>query len=283
MKTENKIILASVILGFFVGTVHYVLDLVLLHNSNIVEPAALHAKHETIINISIVIFFIIFGCMCSYLIARQKRTEQKLVESLNFQEQMLESLPIPVFYKDVAYIYKGCNNSFTKFLGLNKQEIIGKTVHDISPQDLASIYHEKDAELIGHPGVQRYEFEVNSKSYGANRQVIFHKATFLKSDGRVGGIIGALLDITESKKAEREKEQLIRELQEALAKVKLLSGFLPICSSCKKIREDNGYWKQIETYIHEHSEAEFSHGICPECATKLYPDIVGRRNMDGRR
>ncbi len=67
-----------------------------------------------------------------------------------------------------------------------------------------------------------------------------------------------------------ERERLIAELQEALAKVKLLSGFLPICASCKKIRDDKGYWQQIELYIREHSEAEFSHGICPDCATKLY-------------
>lgn len=72
---------------------------------------------------------------------------------------------------------------------------------------------------------------------------------------------------------EGEKEQLILQLQEALSKVKLLSGFLPICSSCKKIRDDRGYWNQIESYIRDHSEAEFSHGICPECFKKLYPDM----------
>ena len=63
------------------------------------------------------------------------------------------------------------------------------------------------------------------------------------------------------------------ELKEALSKVKILSGFLPICSSCKKIRDDKGYWNQIETYIGNHSEAEFTHGICPKCAKRLYPDF----------
>ena len=83
-------------------------------------------------------------------------------------------------------------------------------------------------------------------------------------------------EIIESRKAakrhQEERERLIGELREALAKVKLLSGLLPICASCKKIREGNGYWNQIESYIKEHSEAEFSHGLCPECAKKLYPD-----------
>jgi len=74
-------------------------------------------------------------------------------------------------------------------------------------------------------------------------------------------------------KHEQEREELIGELKEALSKVKQLSGFLPICASCKKIRDDKGYWNQIESYIRDHSEAEFSHGICPECCEKLYPDL----------
>jgi len=63
------------------------------------------------------------------------------------------------------------------------------------------------------------------------------------------------------------------KVQDALKKVKLLSGFLPICASCKKIRDDKGYWNQIESYIRDHSEADFSHGICPECARKLYSEL----------
>jgi len=72
----------------------------------------------------------------------------------------------------------------------------------------------------------------------------------------------------------QDKEKLIVELREALAKVKTLSGLLPICSSCKKIRDDNGYWNQIETYIRERSEADFTHGICPKCAKMLYPGLL---------
>lgn len=68
-------------------------------------------------------------------------------------------------------------------------------------------------------------------------------------------------------------EQRTAELKEAMSKVKILGGFLPICASCKKIRDDKGYWNQIESYIREHSEAEFSHALCPECAKRLYPDI----------
>jgi hypothetical protein len=82
-----------------------------------------------------------------------------------------------------------------------------------------------------------------------------------------------ILEVAEREKAEQEREQVIVKLQQALAQVKRLSGFLPICASCKKIRDDQGYWQQVEAYIRDHSEAEFSHGLCPECAKMLYPDL----------
>ena len=82
------------------------------------------------------------------------------------------------------------------------------------------------------------------------------------------------LELIERKRAEEEREKLVQELQKTLAKVKTLSGLIPICASCKKIRDDKGYWGQIESYIRDHSEAEFSHGICPDCMKKLYPDFA---------
>jgi hypothetical protein len=80
--------------------------------------------------------------------------------------------------------------------------------------------------------------------------------------------------IVERKIAEDERIRLIAELRKALAEVKTLSGMLPICSSCKKIRDDKGYWKQIETYIAQHSKASFTHSICPDCVKKLYPNYI---------
>lgn len=83
----------------------------------------------------------------------------------------------------------------------------------------------------------------------------------------VGLGFGAMI----ANRAFADKEKLIAQLEEALANVKALSGLLPICSSCKKIRDDQGYWHQVEAYLLKHSEAEFSHGICPDCIKRLYP------------
>ena len=76
----------------------------------------------------------------------------------------------------------------------------------------------------------------------------------------------------ERNRVERRLENIVIELEEALTKVKTLSGLLPMCSSCKRIRDDGGYWNQLESYVSNHSEAELSHSICPECYRQLYPE-----------
>jgi len=102
-----------------------------------------------------------------------------------------------------------------------------------------------------------------------------HLALLLRIYGLIWvmGLLGIWLGAARLRAKERQQDELIDRLQVALAEVKKLSGFLPICASCKKIRNDQGYWQQIEEYISSHSEAVFSHGICADCARRLYPEI----------
>jgi hypothetical protein len=86
-------------------------------------------------------------------------------------------------------------------------------------------------------------------------------------------ILAVNRDITARRQVETARENLIQDLKDSFEKIKTLKGLLPICASCKNLRDDKGYWNQIETYIATHSEAEFSHGLCPVCAKKLYPDF----------
>ena len=98
-------------------------------------------------------------------------------------------------------------------------------------------------------------------------------ATILTPDeGELLLLENNMMDLTDNEKKRREKVFLERE--KALKDVKVLRGLLPICASCKKIRDDQGYWSQIETYIKEHTEADFSHSICPGCAERLYPEFL---------
>jgi len=85
-------------------------------------------------------------------------------------------------------------------------------------------------------------------------------------------------EIQERIRVQKEREHLITELQDALANVKVLRGLLPICSHCKKIRDDGGSWHMVEVYVREHSDADFSHSICPECLSRMYPEF-GKKNL----
>lgn len=92
--------------------------------------------------------------------------------------------------------------------------------------------------------------------------------------GRIVAGIEIVRDITWRKEAEADQERLIAELQDALARIRTLNGLLPICAWCKRIRDDRGYWKQVESYIEKHSDARFTHGICPECLGKVSPEVL---------
>ncbi|MHB1294899.1 MAG: PAS domain S-box protein [Anaerolineae bacterium] len=92
----------------------------------------------------------------------------------------------------------------------------------------------------------------------------------LCADPAISGVVVNVRDVTERQRVEQEREHLIQELRESLRKVRTLSGLLPICAACKKIRDDSGYWQAVEVYIRDHSEAELTHSICPDCMKKLY-------------
>lgn len=107
----------------------------------------------------------------------------------------------------------------------------------------------------------------------AQAAIIRHSGDLEKINAQLSRTNVALArEIAERKRAEEEQERLILELREALAKIKTLSGLLPICSHCKKIRNDKGQWERMEIYIRNRSEADFTHGICPDCVKKFYPE-----------
>ena len=151
----------------------------------------------------------------------QKKNEEDLADQIKFSQLLMDSVPVPVFYKDAEGAYQGCNASFERFLGKSREMIIGKTVYDASPKELADVYHAKDLELMRDRGVQIYETTVKD-NLGELHHVIFHKASFESSDGTTRGLIGAVLDITERKRMEaslQESEQMLRMIAETIRDV----------------------------------------------------------------
>jgi len=166
------------------------------------------------------------------------------------------------------------NEGYAKMSGYLPEEMIGRTTVGLnlwlSESERAAFVRE----IAAKGSVHDFEATMRQKS-GEFRTVLLssEKLTIHGQDS----LLSTISDITFRKQAEAEREKLIRELQEALTNVKTLSGLLPICSACKKIRNDTGYWEHIEEYIAKHSGADFSHGICPECAKKIYPEVFGKK------
>jgi len=177
--------------------------------------------------------------------------------------------------------YVEVNEEFLRNTGFSREEVIGRTSLELDtwadPEDRARI-----VEAIKAKGsVHDVEVRRRTKS-GRIRDILFSGE--IVSLGEERFMVSVSQDISDRKRAEKERERLIGELQEALVNVKTLRGLIPICSSCKKIRDDQGFWQQVEVYVHHHSDAEFSHGICPDCFKKLYPDYVDEIDLtDGKK
>jgi len=130
-----------------------------------------------------------------------RQAEEALINQSILIGSLLEAASTPIYYKDANGIYLGCNAAFEAFLGRPRSAIIGRTVFDIAPSDLAGVYHEKDLEIISQKGSQTYASEVVTAQ--GKRSVIFHKATFQDNRGQPAGLVGVITDITDTKKAER--------------------------------------------------------------------------------
>jgi len=146
--------------------------------------------------------------------ARGRISGPALGEQSVMLQTLIEAIPAPVFYKDTDHIYRGCNSAFSAFIGLTKEKIIGASVYDVAPKDLADTYRAADDALFAAGGNQVYEAGVTFAD-GSLHDVMFHKAVFENDDGSIGGLIGVMLDITKRKRAEAESRES-RELLEHL-------------------------------------------------------------------
>ncbi|MBN8430211.1 response regulator [Microbulbifer salipaludis] len=136
----------------------------------------------------------------------REATELALSDQLQFLQILIDAIPAPIFYKNAKGIYTGCNRAFELFLGKSRDDIVGRSVYGVSPGPQAKIYHEKDIELMLQRGQQVYEAQVVYAD-GSLHDVIFNKAAYELEDGRLGGLIGVILDITDRKSLERELVQ----------------------------------------------------------------------------
>ncbi len=161
------------------------------------------------------------------------------------------------------------NAHFAMITGYVPQEAIGRTTLELGlfPDEGS---RRRYLQALGQSGaVQGFELVFGRKGGELSTGILSGELVDL---GGEAVIVSCVVDITERKRLETERDGIIRELQAALSEVKVLSGLLPICASCKKIRDDQGYWNQIEGYLMEHAGAAFTHGLCPDCVRHYFPD-----------
>lgn len=189
------------------------------------------------------------------------------VELANLRySDLYDFAPVGYFTLDGNGVVVGSNITGTLLLGENRARLLGRPLaHYLTAAGRPDVTRllERAAE-----GEGRASCEVDLRSESGAQRSVQIEAVF---SAEAGEYRLAVLDVTERKKAELAREKLVAELQDALARVRVLSGMLPICAACKKIRDDDGYWEQVEVYVQRHSDAQFSHGICPECMREKYP------------
>jgi len=210
------------------------------------------------------------------MIYEEKSFHQEFINDPELHQKIIDALPIPIFYRDLKGIYKACNTAQEKLLGLPKSQIIGKTVFDIQPFDIAEIYAQRDQELFDSPGDQIYEAKFRDAA-GTLRDVVFNKAVIRNNQGEIAGIVGSIFDITERKKAERKLEKARESTVIASAMMhKIRAGIIIVDSEYKVIDSNEAFARMFGPEIEELYEtipglhgADFKE-LVPEVVFKMF-------------
>jgi PAS domain S-box-containing protein len=211
-------------------------------------------------------------------IARRRDEEGLHASELRFRQLFMQT-PIAKVVYDIQSRLVDANTAALELFGVAKLD-------DVKGMSLAETPYitAEQREVLAQGGTVHVELLIDVERfrqlglYEPTKPAIIYADALISPFGAGEGYMVHIQDITARRRAEQEREQVIAQLQEALANVKTLSGLVPICASCKKIRDDQGYWQQVEHYVAEHSQAEFTHGICPDCMRRLYPDYYTAPN-----
>jgi len=207
------------------------------------------------------------------------QTEKKLAESNAQFESMFKGNPEPCVYLDKEFRIIDINPRFKEYFGYELGDIKGEKINSIIiPDDF-----DAEAAKLNKETLAGYVYyDTLRKAKNGDLLPVSISAAPIVIDGEQRGSFVIYKDIIKRAKIEEEREELIKQLQKALDEVKTLEGLIPICSHCKKIRDDSGFWGNVEQYIAKHSNVDFSHGICPDCLKKHYPEQYEKMKDKGK-
>ncbi|HSY17440.1 MAG TPA: PAS domain S-box protein [Candidatus Acidoferrales bacterium] len=206
--------------------------------------------------------------------AQLRREKVKADTAMRHLAAIVESSEDAIYSKNMDSVIVSWNRAAERIFGYRAEEIIGHSIAKLFP------LNQRDELLDIMSAVRRSELVGFKDTYRKRKDGVIIPVSVAISPikGADGSVVGASTiarDITAKKQAEEERLTLIEDLTKALERVKTLSGLLPICASCKSIRNDGGYWQKVEAYICQHTDVRFTHSICPECSQKYFADFLG--------
>lgn len=209
----------------------------------------------------------------------QKVTKAVTDDTLSIVIDAINSSISGLIVTDLTGLIRYANPSFCRMFAYSPEAVIGKNAAALfSSTEIRTFSDVVAISDMSQDFSQEFVVEGNT---GESLIVDVSASNVTSVSGKTVGRMASFIDITHKKAMETDRDQLIKKLQHALDTIKVLKGIIPICASCKKIRDDKGYWTILENYLKAHSEAIFSHGICPDCSEKLYPGY-GRKKTEGK-
>ncbi len=202
-----------------------------------------------------------------------KKAEHAVLEVIKYRENILNNLHIPAVIMDSNMRIISANNHFYRHFKTTPEKTTGRILYNLDKDlwDLYSIHNMLEHTLEEKNCVENFELIYNS-SNKEKRTLLLNARKIFKENDKHTVILMSVEDITDEKEIRKEEGNFVMELQSSLDCINSMKGLLPLCASCKNIRDDNGYWYRIEAYIESHSQAEFTHSICPECLQKDFPE-----------
>jgi PAS domain S-box-containing protein len=197
-----------------------------------------------------------------------KEAEERLTDKMDLRRLLIDQSRDGIVVLDQDGKVVEANRQFVRMLGYSPEEVPQLHVWDWETQ----LPKEQVMEMIRTVDHTGDHFETRHRRKDGTCYDVEISTNGIVSRGRKL-IFCICRDISERKRLEREREKLIGELQVALGEIRALRGILPLCSYCKKIRDDKGFWEQVDVYLLKHSLADVSHGICPDCFKKYFPDL----------
>ncbi|MBI5805373.1 PAS domain S-box protein [candidate division TA06 bacterium] len=223
--------------------------------------------------------FVVFGYLAQSMLVKQKQ----LKTDTELKARLLDEVNDAVVAHDLNGNFIYANAAAGRMGGVKKGSSANSSRSELrglmSEAKNSGVLMEKLKELEQKGSLT---FEMTGRREDQSELFTEVHASLMNMEGKTI-VLSVARDVTQRHQQEQARNSLLKELQTALGKIKTLRGLIPICANCKKIRNDEGFWQQVEEYVSEHTEADFTFGICEDCLGKLYPEFSGGKGKDGHK